>query len=116
MTEIIVWVLMSYGLMNIMVFGSIFQNLRDSINKWGENDNAPFQELGKFISGILRCPMCFSTWGGFFLGFFFFSPTWEFLDIDPFVSWFFDGIFSSGAVWMINSIIEWFEENRPAKN
>ena len=27
-------------------------------------------------------------------------------------SWFFDAILSSGAVWIINSIIEWFEENR----
>jgi hypothetical protein len=29
-------------------------------------------------------------------------------------SWFFDGILSSGAVWAINSIVEWFEENRPS--
>jgi hypothetical protein len=29
-------------------------------------------------------------------------------------SWFFDGIMSAGAVWAINSVIEWFEENRPS--
>jgi hypothetical protein len=23
---------------------------------------------------------------------------------------------ASGAVWAINAIVEWFEENRPAKN
>jgi hypothetical protein len=27
-------------------------------------------------------------------------------------SLFFDAILSSGAVWAINAIIEWFEENR----
>jgi hypothetical protein len=32
-----------------------------------------------------------------------------------FCSWFFDGVMSSGAVWVINSIIEWFEENRPVR-
>jgi hypothetical protein len=30
-------------------------------------------------------------------------------------SWFFDGILSSGAVWAINAIVEYFEENRPSK-
>jgi hypothetical protein len=28
----------------------------------------------------------------------------------------FDGITSAGAVWAINGIIEWFEENRPTKD
>jgi hypothetical protein len=28
-------------------------------------------------------------------------------------SWFFDGMIASGFVWGLNSIIEWFEENRP---
>jgi hypothetical protein len=28
-------------------------------------------------------------------------------------SWFFDGILSSGAVWVINAIVEYYEENRP---
>jgi hypothetical protein len=31
-------------------------------------------------------------------------------------SWFFDGITSAGAVWALNGIIEWFEENRPNNN
>jgi hypothetical protein len=32
--------------------------------------------------------------------------------VDPTYSWFFDGMLASGAVWAINSIVEWFEENR----
>jgi hypothetical protein len=107
---------MSYGLMNIMVYGSIFQGLRDGIKKWGENPNIPLQGVGNFISGILSCPMCFSTWGGFFFGLFIFSPTHEILGLNSVISWFFDGILSSGAVWVINSIVEWFEENRPNQN
>lgn len=102
--------------MNIMVFGSIFQGLRDFFNKWGNNPYTPFRPLFEFISGILGCPMCFSVWGGFFLSLVIFSPTYELFLIPIWCSWFFDGILSSGAVWVINSIVEWFEENRPNKN
>lgn len=116
MTQLILWGIMSYGLMNIMVYGSIFQGLRDFFKKWGENENAPFQYVGNFIHGILKCPMCFSTHGGFFLGFFIYSPTWFYLDVNPSISWFYDGILSSGFVWALNSIIEWFEVNRPSNN
>lgn len=114
-TQILTWFILSYGLMNIMVYGSIFQGLRDFFQKWGSNPYTPFRFLGEFISGILSCPMCFSTWGGFFLGFFIFSPTHELFQTHEYISWFFDGIASSGAVWGINAMVEWFEENRPTK-
>jgi len=39
--------------------------------------------------------------------------THHFMDFG--ISWFFDGMLASGSVWAINSIIEWFEENRPKK-
>ena len=110
--KLLVWFVLSYGLMNIMVFGSIFQGLRNFFQKWGNTPRAPFKFLGEFISGILSCPMCFSTWGGFFLSIFVYSPINTLFGIKPELSWFFDGILSSGAVWGINSIIEWFEENR----
>jgi hypothetical protein len=38
------------------------------------------------------------------------------LGVSSWVSWFFDGMLSSGSVWAINSIVEWYEENRPTKN
>ncbi len=112
MVKILVWFILSYGLMNIMVYGSIFQGLRDSIKKWGDSEYAPFNSLGAFISGILSCPMCFSTWGGFFLGFCIYSPISNLFGLTQTISWFFDGILSSGAVWIINAVVEWFEENR----
>ena len=52
-------------------------------------------------------------WVGFFLGIFVYSPVNELLGVNPYVSWFFDGMLALGATWMINSIIEWFETNRP---
>ncbi len=116
MTQLLLWFILNYGLMNIMVYGSIFQGLRDRIKKWGDNPYAIFNSLGAFISGILSCPMCFSFHGGWFTSLLIFSPTHEILGLNSVISWFFDGILSSGAVWVINSVVEWFEENRPNQN
>ena len=116
MINILTWFILSYGLMNIMVYGSIFQGVRDFFKKWGDNQYTPLNGLGHFISGILTCPMCFSFHGGWFLSLVIFSPTFELFGTSEYMSWFFDGILSSGAVWAINAIVEWFEENRPAKN
>jgi hypothetical protein len=115
MINILTWFILSYGLMNIMVYGSIFQGLRDFFKRWGNNQYSPFNGLGDFISGILTCPMCFSFHGGWFLSLTVFSPTFQFFGTPIGVSWFFDAILSSGAVWGINAIVEWFEENRPSK-
>lgn len=102
--------------MNIMVFGSIFQGFRDFFNRLSNSIYFPFYYIGEFISGILRCPMCFGFHGGWFLSLVIFSPTHNLFLLPLWCSWFFDGILSSGAVWAINSIIEWFEENRPNNN
>jgi hypothetical protein len=56
--------------------------------------------------------MCTSTWVGFFFAITFYSPT-ETMVMIPYTNIFFDGMFASGSVWAINTIIEWFEENRP---
>ncbi len=102
--SIVVWFILSYGLMNIMVYGSIFQGLRNFFRNWGENKYMPFNSLGEFIS----------TWGGFVLSLLIYSPTNAMFSTPLWCSWFFDGILSSGAVWAINAIVEWFEQNRPS--
>ncbi len=116
MINILTWFILSYGLMNIMVYGSIFQGFRDFFQKWGNNKLLPFNGIANFISGIITCPMCFSFHGGWFLSLTVFSPTFVLFGTPIWISWFFDGILSSGAVWAINAIIEWFEENKPSKN
>ena len=110
---ILIWLLIAYGQSNIMVYGSIFNGFRNAINKWGQNIYAPFNGLGKFISDLIGCMMCTSTWVGFFLSMAFYSPSHELFNTSTLVSWFFDGMLASGFVWGINAIIEWFEENRP---
>jgi hypothetical protein len=109
------WILIAYGMTNILVYGSIFNKQRNFIHKWGGNENNIFYGLGNFISGLISCIMCTSTWVGFFLSLVFFSPTQELFDTNKILSIFFDGMLASGSVWAVNAIIEWFEENRPAK-
>ena len=111
--KLLAWVLLSYGLMNIMVYGSIFQGLRDFFKNLGNNPYQPFQFFFKFIDGILSCPMCFSFHGGWFLSLLVFSPVSMLFGTPIWISWFFDGILSSGAVWAINAVVEYYEENRP---
>jgi hypothetical protein len=114
MTQLILWMVMTYGISNILVYGSIFNGPRNKINQWAEDEFAPFNDFWVFLADMLKCMMCTPTWIGFFFGIFLYSPVHTILDVNPYVSWFFDGMLASGSTWMINSIIEWFEENRPA--
>ena len=116
MVQLLLWMIMAYGISNILVYGSIFNGPRNFINNWGSNPNAPFQGLGEFLSKMMACMMCCSVWVGFFYGIFLYSPVHELLGVTDMVSWFFDGMLASGSVWAINAIVEWFEENRPKQN
>jgi hypothetical protein len=108
--------LMAYGMSNILVYGSIFNTPRNFINKASNTPGYPLRAFFIFLSDMLKCMMCTPVWVGFFFGIFVYSPVNELLGVSPFASWFFDGMLASGSVWMINSIVEWFEENRPKQN
>lgn len=114
MTQLVLFMILAYGFSTIMVYGTIFKGMRDFIKAYGNSDLI-LSDTFNFISGILSCMMCCSTWIGFFLGAVLFSPTYQFFGTSPYISWFFDGLFASGAVWAINAFIEWFEVNRPTK-
>lgn len=102
--EIFIWILAAYGMSQIIVFGSIFQKLRDWLIKHS-----------KFFGDLVQCMMCTSTWVGFFFSIAFFSPTESLITI-PYTHIFFDGMLASGSVWAINSIVEWFEKNVPTND
>ena len=106
---ILTWLIAAYGMSQILVYGSIFNNQRQWIHEWGNSDYAPFNGIGKFLSGLISCMMCTSTWVGFFMSFFY-SPMQDILGMDEIPAVFFDGMLASGGVWAINSIIEWFEK------
>lgn len=102
------WILMSYGISQILVYGSIFGKMRDVIHKTADSEFF-LQPVFQFLSGLISCMMCTSTWVGFFLGLYIFSPTLFLFDTPSEYSWFFDGCLSSGGVWAVNAIIESYE-------
>lgn len=101
------WIILAYGLSQILVYGSIFDKQRQWIHDWSETSS-----ILKFLSGLISCMMCTSTWVGFFLGVVLFSPTNFFYNTPEWISWLFDGMIASGGVWALNSIIEWFENKK----
>ena len=114
MTLLLTWLIAAYGMTQILVYGSIFNEQRLWIKTLGENESIPFNGICKFISGLISCVMCTSTWVGFFLSLAYFSPNADIIGLNKVLSVFFDGMLSAGFVWGINAIIEWFEENRPS--
>jgi hypothetical protein len=114
--NILIWILIAYGMSNILVYGSIFQSPRDYVKHLGYNTNSIFSAFFRFLSDLTSCMMCCSTWVGFFLSLTFYSPSHSLIGTNQWYSIFLDGMLASGAVWGINSIIEWFEENRPNNN
>lgn len=99
--SLLFWILAGYGMTTIIVYGSIFESLRDWVIS-----------KSKFFGKLITCMMCTSWWVGAFMSLTlgglcdnYFSAPW-------FVYLFFDACFTSGAVWALNGIIEFFEESR----
>jgi hypothetical protein len=115
MIQLVMFMIVAYGMTTILVYGSIFNGLRDKIKIAG-SDNGFYltRPIFKFISDLISCMLCTGTWVGFLLSLLYFSPAHEFIGLNKILSVFFDGMLSAGAVWAINGIVEWFEENRPS--
>jgi len=97
---LIFWSFMAYGMTTIIVYGSIFEGLRNWISKHS-----------KFFGELVNCPLCTSTWVGFFLSLTLGGISSKIFSIGYF-GIFFDGLFTAGVVWAINSFVEFFEESR----
>lgn len=96
------WAFMAYGMSTIIVYGSIFENQRNWI-----------KSKSKFFGDLISCMLCTPTWVGFFLSIITDGLTNQLFNTHyKFVGIFLDGMFTAGIVWAINSIVEFFEENR----
>jgi hypothetical protein len=95
------WTFIAYGITSIIVWGSIFENFRNWVIK-----------QSKFFGDLIQCTLCTSTWVGFFMSLFLGSISSYFFDNYLIVNIFLDGMYTAGSVWALNSIIEFFEENR----
>lgn len=101
MIYLFIWMFMAYGMTSILVWGSIFENTRTFIKKHS-----------KFFGDLISCVLCTSTWVGFFMSICLGGLTSNIFHIDKIYGIFFDGMFTAGTVWAINSIVEYYEESR----
>ena len=105
MVLLVTFVLLAYGWTNIMVYGSsIIETWRNFCVRVSPN----------FFGKLFGCPMCLGTWVGFLLSYGFQHFGWDTpmtnIGVDEFyVAIFLDGIFTSGAVWILHTIQEYFE-------
>ena len=60
MTQLVLWMIMAYGLSNIIVYGSIFSGPREFIRVWAETPLPMVQPIGRFLKGMTSCMMCFT--------------------------------------------------------
>lgn len=103
--NLLIFILLGYGITNILVFGSIFEFWRTF---WDKNNP-------NFFGKLFSCPMCLSTWVGFILSFLFsmlnvYTPMASYgLDIMP-LNIFLDGCLMSGGVWILHTLQEYFEK------
>lgn len=114
-TELFLWILLNYGLTNIVVFGVIFEPVRNWFLRMSQS-KSKLKGIAGFINELINCPMCFSTWSGIFFSLIMWSPINEVFGLSLLISWLFDGILTSGAVWALNSIIEFFEDRVDVNN
>lgn len=98
----LVWTIIAYGVTSIIVWGSIFESLREWI-----------KQKSNFFGDLVSCVLCTSTWVGFFMSIVIGSITSTIFDTSFFLNIFFDGMYTAGSVWALNALVEYYEENRP---
>jgi len=93
---ILVYLLLAYGITNIVVFGSIFEGFRNSLNNI----------YTSLLHSLFTCPMCFSAWLGFLMSWVFLmfgqpTPISTYFEFPQLLTIFLDGCFTSGCVWLL---------------
>lgn len=96
------WILASYGCASIISWSAIFEDLRE----WVKTKSSWFYKL-------MTCPLCLGFHIGWVMSLALGGLCNHYFQTNLFWNLFADAVFTSGSTWMINSITEWFEENRP---
>ena len=111
--KLLIFLLVAYGMSNIVIFGSIFKGWRDFWTKVSP----------KFWGSLFTCFICLPTWLGFFGSWLIWSPTEHYqivtegLNLHLFtipkglISVFLDGCLTSGAVWLLHTVQESLERH-----
>lgn len=117
--KLLIFLLITYGVSNIVVFSSIFKGWRNFWSSISPN----------FWGTLFTCMICFPTWVGFLGSALVWSPT-EYYEIvtnglnvfnlftipKGLISTFLDGCLASGSVWLIHTFQEGIERHFNVSN
>jgi hypothetical protein len=98
--DLVVFLLVAYGIANIMVFSSIFRWWRELWIRYSPN----------FFGELFTCMICLPFWIGVFLSIVGVSISENYIDVPNIISWLLDGALASGGVWLIHTIQEKLEK------
>jgi hypothetical protein len=103
MDKLFIFAFLNYGLCNIIVHSHIFEKPRKLLLSLSPN------VLGKLIT----CMMCFSVYSGFLFSFLIWNPLTILTSSEGLISNLLlslaSGLLSSGLVWFIHTLQEYFE-------
>lgn len=101
--NLLVFLLISYGACNNIIFGSIFEGFRNFLGKFGKG--------GYSLHKLFTCVMCLSTWMGFTLTIILLISgiSTPITILNPFLCVFLHGLLSTGGVWIIHNFEEMLE-------
>lgn len=115
--KLLIFISIAYGLSNILIYGSIFEKLRNKLDKFSPN----------FWGKLFSCFICLPTWIGFLGSYLIWSPTEHYeivtqgLNLELFtitkgtISVFLDGCLTSGLVWLVHTLQESMERHYSQK-
>ena len=108
--ETIIFILISYGACNNMIYGSIFEGWRNTLSKLGTG--------GYSLHKLFTCFMCLGFWMGsaisvimLIFGYGQLTPVGSIGVEGPFLIAFLNGLLSSGGVWLTHTVQEAFERH-----
>jgi hypothetical protein len=104
--ELLLVIFVGYSISNIIVYGSIFDRLRETAEIYSP----------KIFGKLLSCMMCTPWWVGFFMslgaqisGYTEFSPFYSNSLDNIYISIFLDSCLISGTTWLIHTLQEHLE-------
>ena len=96
------WVLAAYGCMCIISWSAITEDLRE----WVKTKSSWFYKL-------MTCPLCLGFHIGWVMSLALGGLCSHYFQTNLFWNLFADAVFTSGTMWAVSNIIEYYEENRP---
>lgn len=93
MAELVVFILVTFGITNIVTLGKIFEPIRRRTRE------------DSWVGTLIRCPMCFGFWVGLLVSLAGLRVTPDLLVLAPYSSHVLDGGIGSGSTWAVHVIL-----------